>query len=306
MYAVIDVEQADTRFKGSICSIGIVYVEGHTIVDTFYSLVRPAVAFSPFCTSVHHITAELVQDAPTFKELWPSLAARLVDTTLVAYRAETDIYALEKALCDAGIEAPSLNYADAYRIVSSLLNLPCYRLGYVSERLGIPLLNAHNALDDAYAAAQVMLKLQSFFNTDDLSELLDLCSLCMDNSKTNHYIPEDDHPKPHRPIHAEIAEPVELSHGNSDYFSGKTVVFTGDLHCTTRSYAKKAVTEMGGIVRTSPTKKTDICIVGTYDPTTLCDNATIGKKLQIALDLKEQGCDIEIMCEETFLEILSK
>lgn len=311
MYAVIDVETANPHHKGSICSIGVVFVKDGAIVDSFYSLVRPLVSFNARCVSVHHITADTVANAPTFKELWPMLHQKIDGMPLVAYSATTDIYALEQAIYDAEIEAPDLVYADAYKIAQQLLDLPRYNLDSVCKHFNIHLEDAHNALADAQATAMVMLQMQKITHSNDLDGLLSFLGISFSHSLQNNFVPDSadaqhKHPKRKHSQRIVYTFTHPLAHGNCDYFKGKNVVFTGNLTCASRESARAAVTEMGGICKESPSKKTNICITGSYDKDTLCEGASIGKKLQYVLDLNNQGYQIEILSEQEFLEILAR
>ena len=307
-YAVIDVELANMREKGSICSIGIVWVRENQIIDRFYSLVNPCCRFDSICTNVHHITQQSVCSAPTFAQVRTELAPRLKDMPLVAYHAETDIYAIEKALFDAKIDDHGLRYADALKIAKTLLpDLPSYKLANVAEHLGVSLDDAHHALADAQATAGVMIALQSARGISCLEALLLLCDLPMQNSRFNSYEPADDVRRANSASgRRETAPAVELPHGKSSYFNGKNVLFTGNLSCTTRECAQKAVAQMGGIIKSAPSKKLNVLIVGTYDAATLSPGARIGNKLRMVLDLKSQGQEIDILNEAEFLEILSR
>ncbi|MDO5300085.1 MAG: exonuclease domain-containing protein [Clostridia bacterium] len=315
MYAVVDVELANPREKGSICSIGIVWVSDNQIVDRFYSLVRPLVPFSPYCVQIHQITEEDVLHAPTFEELWPQLFPLLENIPLIAYHAETDIYAIERAIYNANLPAPHILYADALKIAKCVIDLDGYSLSNVANFLGIPLVNAHNALSDAETTAYVMIAIQEHFGFSDLDEVLAFCRLPVCDSLTNAYEPDLDlsyQPKEkipskrfsRRPV--DLAPPIPLCHGNCDYFSGKYVLLTGNLKCTTREMAQKAITEMGGICKNSASKKINICIAGSYDKDTLRPGDTIGKKLQLILEYNTRGLNIDILTEEEFLEILAR
>lgn len=307
MYAVLDVEKADPSEKGSICAIGIVWVDSGQIVDRFYSLVNPCCSFNSFCMDIHHITPQDVQDSPTFSQLWPQIYPKLNGIPLVSYNAPADIYALEKALYNAGIPDCGLPYTDAYRIVKRLFDFPSYKLSEVAPRLGIKLNHAHNALADAEATANLIIFVLNSFKFTALDELLDFCGMDMQDTLSNTYYPACDiKPRKTAKKKKDIAPAVALSHGNSNYFAGKNVLFTGDLSCTTREMAQQAVCEMGGICKHAASRKINVCVVGTYDKETLCLGATMGIKLQKVLELKAKGYEIEIINESEFLSILGE
>jgi DNA ligase (NAD+) len=81
----------------------------------------------------------------------------------------------------------------------------------------------------------------------------------------------------------------EKEKGETSFFSGKTVVFTGTLASMTRSQAEELVTKMGGKVSKSVSRSTDIVVVG--------ENP--GSKYQKAIAL-----GIKVMREPEFLDLI--
>ena len=71
-FTCFDVETAN-MWKGSICQIGITVVENGIITETKSWLVNPNDSFDFFNVLIHNITAEMVKDSPSIKELWAEL-----------------------------------------------------------------------------------------------------------------------------------------------------------------------------------------------------------------------------------------
>lgn len=298
-YIVLDVETANPKDKGSICSIGIVYMQGKHIVDSFYSLVQPLSEFHHMNIRIHKIRPEDVAEAPTFEQLWPELWPRLKNQTLVAYNATFDIYALERALFNAGIEVPNIRYACALNLTKRLVTLDSYKLTNVSNHFGI-YYDAHNALEDATSTAQI---LQHFFEqhqVESLDALMRLACLPYQYTLTNGYDPALDLARKPKGYIA----PKPLAHGNSQFFQGKSVVFSGTLTCASRAIAQQAVIELGGICKTSVSRKTDIVVIGFYDQNTLLPGCSHGQKLLDAIRLRDLGYPVEIIDENDFMEIM--
>ena len=70
-YAAIDFETADYG-RDSACAVAVVRVEGLVIVDRAYYFIRPPRRQFVF-SYLHGISWSDVVDAPTFRQLWPSL-----------------------------------------------------------------------------------------------------------------------------------------------------------------------------------------------------------------------------------------
>src|ERR687883_762318 len=74
-FAAIDFETADYG-RDSACAVAVVRVEGQAIVDHACYYIRPPRKHFLF-SDLHGISWRDVVDAPTFRQLWPSLRKRL-------------------------------------------------------------------------------------------------------------------------------------------------------------------------------------------------------------------------------------
>ena len=92
----------------------------------------------------------------------------------------------------------------------------------------------------------------------------------------------------HHGIDPKFEKPNE---GGGNPFSGKTVVFTGELSGMSRSEAERMVRSLGGQDSGSVSKKTDFVVAG----------KSPGSKLE-----KARSLGIRILTEEAFLELLKK
>ena len=61
----------------------------------------------------------------------------------------------------------------------------------------------------------------------------------------------------------------------------------------------------GATVSGNVTKKTTLVVMGGFDLAALRPGATLSSKIQRAMDLAAGGQSVEIVTEQTFLEILS-
>ena len=309
-YAILDVETANPYDKGSICSIGIVLVDGDQIVDSYYSLINPRSAFHPQNIAIHGITENDVLNAPAFFQAWIDIEPFIHDRILVCYNATFDIYALEKALYDAGISNVDYPYVCAMRITKKILNLEKYALHSIAERFGIQYEN-HNALEDAAATAKILSAICRQVNAVCISDLARMADVPVLYMNSNSYYPEQDISaipcitQSRRNYNQTLSENnCTLTYGSSDCFKGKTIVFSGNLSCADRSEAQRVVTEMGGVCKTSVSKNTNFVIVGSYDQETLLPECKVGQKVLKAIQLKQEGYHLDILDEDAFLCIL--
>jgi DNA polymerase III subunit epsilon len=133
-------------------------------------LVNPGRAISPEAQEVHHITDEMVRDAPTFGQIAEPLLSVLSRGVPLAYNAEFDrafLLAEFAASQVAPLKPPAalrkgVDWVDPLVWARELQQGEKSRaLSAVAERLGIEIGQAHRAADDAVAAGRVLVALLS-------------------------------------------------------------------------------------------------------------------------------------------------
>ena len=82
----------DTETTGLDCAeivqIGIVDLDGKVVLD---SLVKPTIPVPPDVTHIHGIDDAMVEDAPTFPEVYPEIVSSLEGKKVLIYNADFDI-----------------------------------------------------------------------------------------------------------------------------------------------------------------------------------------------------------------------
>ncbi|WP_150273084.1 3'-5' exonuclease [Paenibacillus tepidiphilus] len=157
-FTAIDFETANAS-RSSACSLGLVQVRGGIITREHVWLIDPQQHFSGMNIAIHGITPAMVKGQPTFRELWPVLAPLLMDEIVIAHNAAFDMSVLRYCLDEAAIGYPSFQYMCTYLLGKKMLSeLPSHKLNVLSGHFGISLRH-HDALEDARAAASILLKL---------------------------------------------------------------------------------------------------------------------------------------------------
>lgn len=158
-FTAIDFETAN-RYPTSACSIGIVVVRDGTIAEEFSHLIKP----EPFYfyrkfIEIHGITPGMVQEAPSFYDLWGKMGRYFDTEALVAHNAGFDMSVLKACLERSDIYIPLPQSFCTCRLARKLVKgLPNYKLNTLCEYFGIEL-NHHEALSDARGAAKIMMEL---------------------------------------------------------------------------------------------------------------------------------------------------
>ncbi len=142
-----------------IVEIAGVRVRNGVIVDEFQSLVKPRVPIAPKASEVHGYTAETLRDAPYFEAVWPAFRAFVGDDVLVAHNGHWFDFPILRRMAEPIGGAVDIPVYDTLPLARDL-HPGSRRLSDLAEAFGVPLLEAHHALDDARALALVFLRLE--------------------------------------------------------------------------------------------------------------------------------------------------
>lgn len=172
-YAVIDIETTGSHASGnSITEIGICLHDGEKIVDEFQTLLNPGVWIPQYITALTGITNEMIEEAPTFEEVSEKLLEWLDGAVFVAHNAQFD-YSFIKAEFEAiGIKWQSKRLCTVRLARKAFPALPSYSLGNICKWMGIHNEQAHRALSDARAAAQLLEKCLAAMEPDDVQKMI--------------------------------------------------------------------------------------------------------------------------------------
>jgi DNA polymerase-3 subunit epsilon len=155
-FAALDFETADYG-RDSACSVGVIVVEGATIVERAHFLIRPPRRQFVF-TWLHGIAWEHVADQPTFGVIWPRIARLLEGTEFVAaHSAAFDRSVLYNGCHAAGLPMPELPFRCTVQLARRAWGLRSATLPNVCRHLGIALTQHHQAEADAEACAHIVL-----------------------------------------------------------------------------------------------------------------------------------------------------
>lgn len=275
-FTAIDFETMTSEFT-SACALGLVRVENGVIIQKFYSLIKPIPdGITKLNTWVHGITPDMVKNAPTFEELWPSIKRFFEHQTIVAHNVDFDSRVLDATSDFYHINFPIYEFIDSMSYTHAGLAESC-------AAVGIDLSEHHDALCDATACAQLMM-INMGFNPFIEKKKDFPQSKSFENKIMSHdtKIPLDD----------------SLVLCKDSPFFHKKVVFTGNLFSyPSREQIADILRSLGADVNTSISKKTDIVIMGF--------NAGPSKVKKIEA-LKEEGYDICVMSEDDLIKALSE
>ncbi|MDF7626987.1 3'-5' exonuclease [Lactobacillaceae bacterium L1_55_11] len=157
-FVAIDFETANHE-RHSAASLALAVVRDNQIVDQLYTLIKPETYFSRRNTQIHGLTAKTVAQAPKFSEIWPKISPLFTENQLVvAHNAQFDSGVLKATLSYYGMEEPHYQLIDTVQTSRHFFpEFPNHKLNTVADELDIDLEHHHNALDDAVAAAEILI-----------------------------------------------------------------------------------------------------------------------------------------------------
>lgn len=280
-FYVIDVETANADYS-SICQIGIAKFENGELTEKWQTLIDPQDYFDSMNISIHGISEEMVQDAPTFDKIHSILKSKL-ENTVVGHHMPFDRIAINRACELNNLELLNINWIDSAKIVRRTWEefaYSGYGLANISKHLEIEFQH-HNALEDAIATGKVMLK-----------------AFDKSNMSLEEWIPRVGKPIN---IYSNGSTTIKLDGNPEGLLYGENIVFTGAL-VVPRSEAGKIAAELGCNVTDSVTKKTTMLVVGIQDNTKLAGYSKSSKHRKAEV-LITKGENIRILSEKDFSAI---
>ncbi|MCM3124426.1 MULTISPECIES: exonuclease domain-containing protein [unclassified Mesobacillus] len=303
----IDFEIANNSLN-SACSMGLIFVQGNKIIDEKYYLLHPpTMDFDPEMSAVHGIEPKHVFSAPKFNTIWEEFNHHFKDTFLVAHNAQFDMSVLYACLKEYSLEVPNFSYVCSIPV--STKATPGLKIGNsLKDRaghFGIQLPEHHNALADARACAELVIKSVESKNYTSLKSYLTKHK-SIPVREFSELKPQTHLFKRKSFIRVKPSEiPSTVDHFNEEHpFYNKNFVFTGDLQAIDRKSAMQRVVNLGGIIKFGVSSKTDYVIAGQQDKSLVGEKGLSTKEVK-AYSLIEQGIEIKVLNENEFTNLLN-
>ncbi|HET8538583.1 MAG TPA: 3'-5' exonuclease [Anaeromyxobacter sp.] len=183
-YWALDLETGGLdRRRDPILAVGMVPIRGGTvrIGEGFGTLVRPAGgAIDPRSVQAHQLLRDEVDGAPPLEEVLPEVDRRIGAGVLIVHHQAIDVAFLKRDYRAVGLRWPEPSIVDTARMLLRIgratrpdvpedqlpLNLTRAREAY-----GLPEYQAHDALSDAIATAELFLVLRAVLGARTVREL---------------------------------------------------------------------------------------------------------------------------------------
>lgn len=289
-FVVFDIETTGLDFIfDEIIEIGAIKIVNGAVVDSFNSLIKPKNKIDEFITELTGITNEMLEDAPSIREVLLNFVDFIGNNILVGHNVNFDINFVYDNLIRNELNPISNDFVDTMRISRRLLKeLKHHRLIDLAEYYNIDIQGNHRSLKDAEITLNVFNNLRN-----DIEDKYGSVSEFVKVSKN----------KPSYFRASDITtEKKEFDEENE--FFGKNVAITGTLEKMTRKEAMQIIVDLGGHCEDGVTSKTNYLILGNNDYNPILRGKK-SSKLVKAEKLKLEGKDIEILSENAFYEIIN-
>ncbi|HSP88137.1 MAG TPA: exonuclease domain-containing protein, partial [Ignavibacteriaceae bacterium] len=179
-FSVLDVETTGLtpRYNG-IIEIGIVKVKGLEIVDRYSTLINPGRQIPYYITQFTGITDDDTFNSPFFEEVAEDITKFISGSVITAHNLSFDRSFINKEFLMIGQEKPANPQLCTLRLSKKLYpDLRSRSLANLSDHLGVRLINAHRALPDAEATAQILIRMLKYLKRqNEIKTVSDLLSL---------------------------------------------------------------------------------------------------------------------------------
>lgn len=150
-FTVLDFETARGD-RASICQVGIVIVKDLKIIDMISMYIQPpGNSYSERNIAVHGITAEYTESADTFDKVYEKIKGYIEGKDVVMHNASFDMSCLNQALSLYKLPWPAYSAFCTRKIYNASLPEAC-------ALNDIDYAGKHNAVEDAYSTALLMIK----------------------------------------------------------------------------------------------------------------------------------------------------
>lgn len=321
-FTAIDFETAN-GFRGSPCAVGLTKVRGGRVVEEASWLMRPPPRHDHFeyhNTRIHGITSADVALQPRFGDLFPEIGAFIGGDVLAAHNAAFDLGVIRSALEVSGLPGPAYDYVCTVMLSRRCYSLVSNSLPFAAEEAGVPLVNHHDAAEDARACAGILIDIAARNGANSVAELYLSLGLVMPRQEA--FDPAiDPLSKPSlaalssgngaalvRPFQSgwpeEGANPEPNPAAAPGHpLHGQTIVFTGSLSIG-RPEAKIRSAELGARPESRVTGRTTVLVVGDGFVAADLRSGRLTGKAKRVLELHDRGQAIEVLSEGEFLQMV--
>lgn len=162
--------------RDQIIEVALLLFTPNEEIDRFTTLVNPGCPIPENSIAIHHITNEMVLQAPPIEQVLPKLLAILQSYPIVGHGIEFDVTLLANACGKHGLAHPFDNKVliDTLRMARLYGDSPTNSLEQLGRHFNIGVEGTHRAMNDVEINVAVFKQLLKFYkNLDELLAILE-------------------------------------------------------------------------------------------------------------------------------------
>ncbi|MBR1753612.1 3'-5' exonuclease [bacterium] len=162
---VLDIETTGLDFtREKMVEFAAVRLENGKIKDEFQTLINPQQHIRHSSYEIHHISEDMVKDAPTEEEIMPKIMEFIGDYPIVGHNVIFDysfINEASKRVFGHGINNQKIDSQQMFKEIAP--DLESHGLSALTQRFGVELVNHHRAMADTMGLALAYPKLKKLY-----------------------------------------------------------------------------------------------------------------------------------------------
>lgn len=188
-YAVVDLETTGTNpKKDRIIQFGCAFVQEGEIISTLAMDINPGCKIPKNIQALTGISQKQVQKAPFFEDVAPTIRQYLENTIFVAHNIQFDYSFLKHEFVRCGIKDFNVPGIDTVELAQIFLpTAPSFRLKDLTKSFALSHEHPHQADSDAFATAELLLKIMERIKSLPLPTLEMIVSLSKKCAMDTHH-----------------------------------------------------------------------------------------------------------------------
>ena len=298
-FALIRIECCN-QYKDTPCRVALVGVKNSEMVEQKEFFIDPMDAEFDFMTSGTML--EELRGKGSFSEQFPALLDFIKQYPVLVSTADGyDADVLFNAIALHKVECGSLPYMTAKNVLRRAYDSYSYQFDYLCDEMGVSV-EGVAPMDFAIAWCQLLIKAC----VD--KEFADLLMFAEDNRIVVGSISSQGYERCHIKRIYKSKKKDETDYDPAGFddthpFYQQNVVFTGKLTYFLRDDAEDYVGRIGGYPKRDLTKATNYLVVGVQSPSQVGPDGLSGKQKK-AIKYREEGCEIELLTETDFIDMM--
>lgn len=301
-FALVHTESVNP-YLNSVCHIIIIPVIDGVPGQPLEYIVDPGNV--PFDFVASGISEDELYNAPAVASVWPEIQSKLKEFPIVLSSAEGySMHAVYGTLTRLKIPFDRMEYINAKAICRRAMNKISYNFDFLSSEFfhdTVPE-NAPEAIAMRWAELALLALERS--QAADLRQFANDVKIRIGSVSQEEFMPSICvHVKKYSKKNSFDASGITVNADPENPFFEMNVVFTGKMESMTRDEGRTAVIAIGGFAPDRLTMDTNYLVVGKQDLRVVGEKGLSGK-MKTAAKYKDKGCDIEVISEPEFLEML--